>query len=80
MRKKEHIHIHALLAEVTRHLLENGQLSADRLAAYDALGTRPSNVHDSKRDHREAIMTLGAAIELCLDRTPTESHDHPVNR
>lgn len=80
MHKKEHIHTHALLAEVTRYLIENETMPVEMLSAYDALGTRPSSIHKSKQNHREAIMVLSSAIEPCLKETPTNSHEQSVNR
>lgn len=80
MRKKEHIHTHALLAEVTRYLIENEAMSAEMLAAYDALGTRPSSIHKSKQDHRKAITVLSGAIESYLKEAHAHSHEQSVNR
>jgi hypothetical protein len=79
MRKQEYIHIHALLVEVTRYLIENEAMSAETLSAYDALGTRPTSIHKSKQNHREAIMVLSSAIKPCLKETPTDVQKHSVN-
>lgn len=80
MRKKENIHTHALLAEVTRYLIEKENVSAEMFSAYDALETRPASVHKPKQNHREAIMVLSGAIGLCLEETHTDSHEEPVRR
>ncbi|EMA14654.1 UPF0058 family protein [Haloarcula amylolytica] len=80
MRKKEYIHIHALLAEVTRYLIENEAMSAETLSAYDALGTRPTSIHKSKQNHCEAIIVLNSAIEPCLKETHTDGQKQSVNR
>lgn len=80
MRKTEYIHTHALLAEVTRRLVENGTMSVETLSTYDALETRPSSIHKSKQNHREAILMLGRAIESCLREARTDSHEQSVNR
>lgn len=80
MRKKEYIHIHALLAEVTRYLIEDGSIPVETLSAYDALGTRPSSIYKSKQDHREAVLALSRAIEPCLEGTDADRHEQPVNR
>jgi len=80
MRKIEHIYTHALLAEVTRYLIEDETMSVEVLSAYNALGTRPSSIHKSKQNHREAIMVLGSAIEPCLEETHTDSQKQSVNR
>jgi hypothetical protein len=73
MRKKEYIHIHALLVEVTRHLIENEDMPDEALSTYYALGTPPSGIHKSKQKHDEAITTLHAAIEPWLEHTCTDS-------
>jgi hypothetical protein len=80
MRKKELIHIHALFAEVTRYLIEDETMSVEMLSAYDALGTRPSRIHESKQKHYEAIMVLSSAIGHCLTETHTDSQKQSVNR
>ncbi|WP_324760922.1 UPF0058 family protein [Haloarcula montana] len=80
MRKQDHIHTHALLAEVTRYLIENETMSDEMLSAYDALETRPSSIHKSKQDHREAVMVLSRTIEPCLKETDTDSPDQSLNR
>jgi hypothetical protein len=79
VRKKDHIHIHALLVEVTRYLIENEGLPTEALASYDALDTHPSNIHEPKRIHREASITLTSAIEPWLERRRTESPMKSVN-
>lgn len=79
MRKIEHIYTHALLAEVTRYLIENEAMPAETLAAYDALGTRTTSIHKSKRHHHEAVTILGSTIESCLDETRTDSPEQSVN-
>lgn len=80
MRKKEHIHVHALLVEVTRYLIEDETIPVERLSAYDALETRPSSIHQPKENHREAIMVLCRAIEPWLGRKRPDSHEQSVNR
>lgn len=80
MRKKEHIHTHALLAEVTQYLIETETMSAEMLSEYRELGTSPSSIQKSKQNHREAITVLSNAIEPCLKETPTNSHEQSVNR
>lgn len=79
MRKKEHIHMHALLAEVTRYLIEEETMSAEMLSTYDALATRPSSIHKPKENHREAVMALSSAIEPCLEERMTTGQQQSVN-
>lgn len=80
MRKKEHIHTHALLAEVTQYLIETETMSVEMLSGYHELGTSPSSIQKSKQNHCEAIMVLSSAIEPCLKETPIDSHGQSVNR
>lgn len=80
MRKKEHIHVHALLVEVTRYLIEDETMPVERLSAYDALETRPTSIHRPKEDHHEAIVVLCSAIEPCFEGTRTDSREQSVNR
>lgn len=62
MRKQEYVHLHALLAEVAQYLLDRGEMPAAVLSGYEALGTHPSSVNESKRAHHDAVVTLAAAI------------------
>lgn len=80
MRKKEYIHTHALLTEVSQYLIENDTMTVETLSAYDALGTGPAGIHKSKQDHHEAIQVLTSAIEPCLTENPGESPEQSMNR
>lgn len=80
MRKQDHIHTHALLAEVTRYLIENETMSGEMLSEYDALETCPSSIHKPKQDHREAVIVLSRTIEPCLKEIGTDSPEQSVNR
>lgn len=79
MRKRELVHTHTLLREVTRYLIENEDMPAETIATYDALAVRPSSIHKSKRNHHEAIAVLGDSIEWWLERAPATNVDRPVN-
>lgn len=79
MRKIEYVHTHALLAEVARYLIKTGTMSAERLSTYDALETRPSSIHKSKRSHRMAIRILRHAIEPCLTTSHSGTHDQATD-
>ncbi|MFT4923175.1 MAG: hypothetical protein ACI8XM_002401 [Haloarculaceae archaeon] len=80
MRKKEYIHIHALLVETTRFLIENEDMPAETLSTYDALGTNPSSIHKSKQSHHEAITALNSAIEPWFEQTRSDSPEPSMNR
>jgi hypothetical protein len=73
MRKKEYIHLHALLVEVTRYMIENEEMPAETLSTYHALGTRPSSIHKSKESHHKAITVLYSDIEPWFDQLQPES-------
>jgi hypothetical protein len=68
MRKQELIHVHGLLAEVADYC-ERTDAIAVETAEYDALDTRPTSIHCSKTDHKEAVAALGDAITTGLDAT-----------
>lgn len=60
MRKQEFIHLHALLAEVTTDFQACGR--SIELDAYREHGVRPTSIHKSKTDHKEAVMTLAGEL------------------
>lgn len=78
MRKQECVHLHALLVEVTRYLVERDELEAETLARYDHFGTRPSSIHESKQDHRQAIALLVSALDREADSPVGRAPDHLV--
>ena len=57
MRKQELIHLHGLLSEVTSQC---DQWSPDGIALdeYETLGVRPTSIHRSKTDHKDAVFAL----------------------
>lgn len=79
MRKKELVHTHALLREVSRYLIENGDMPVEAISTYDALDIRPSSIHKSKRSHHEAITVLGDSIERWLEQAHSSDPDRPMN-
>jgi len=72
MRKQEYIHLHALLAEVSTDVQENG--TDVNLDDYETLGVRPSSIHRSKTDHKEAVQ----ALATCLTEGMEAEHDERV--
>jgi hypothetical protein len=60
MRKQEYIHLHALLAEVSADVQRND--TDVTLDDYEALGVRPSSIHKSKTDHKEAVQALSTCL------------------
>lgn len=60
MKKQELIHLHGLLAEVSKHYAkQGGQLTLDD---YETLGVRPTSIHKSKTDHKAAVFALAKSI------------------
>jgi hypothetical protein len=61
MKKQELIHLHGLLAEV-REQCEAWQDEELDLTEYRNLGVRPTSIHKSKTDHKEAVFELAQGI------------------
>jgi hypothetical protein len=69
MRKQELIHLHGLLAAVSRHCEETG--ASVNYEEYDALDVQPTSIHRSKGDHQEAVLALAGGITDGVTRTET---------
>jgi len=72
MKKQELIHLHGLLAEVSTHCQLNGDLEPD-LSAYEELGVRPTSIHQSKTDHKNAVFALAEGITADLEAARPET-------
>lgn len=61
MRKQELIHLHGLLTEVAKHIEEEKgiDVASDE---YRELGVRPTSIHKSKTDHKEAVFALSSSV------------------
>lgn len=59
MKKQELIHLHGLLAEVSSYCAQDNTLD---LEDYRRLGVRPTSIHQSKTDHKEAVFALAEGI------------------
>jgi hypothetical protein len=57
MKKQELIHLHGLLAEVSTHC-EAWQDDPMTFPDYESLGVRPTSIHRSKTDHKDAVFAL----------------------
>lgn len=62
MRKRELVHLHALLDRIRRFAEKRGDLPAGALAEYEALDVAPTAVYRSKQVHEEAVITLTDAL------------------
>ncbi|WP_266081777.1 UPF0058 family protein [Haladaptatus caseinilyticus] len=70
MKKQELIHLHGLLSEV-RTRFETKTDSESDFSSYDEQKTRPTSIHHSKNDHRNAVLTI--ADDLTANMMKTES-------
>jgi hypothetical protein len=61
MKKQELIHLHGLLAEV-RQQCEAWEDTEFEMNSYRELGVRPTSIHKSKTDHKEAVFELATGI------------------
>ena len=61
MKKQELIHLHGLLAEVQHHYEETTGEDVER-DRYVSLGVRPTSIHKSKTDHKDAVFALAHGI------------------
>jgi hypothetical protein len=61
MKKQELIHLHGLLAEVTNHFEEriDGPIEC---VEYEDQEVRPTSIHKSKTEHKEAVFALAKGI------------------
>lgn len=60
MKKQELIHLHGLLADVRKQY--NLWDEDVDLEAYEELGVKPTSIHKSKTDHKEAVLKLVEGI------------------
>lgn len=73
MRKQALIHYHGLVDEVAQFCVENDvELDLDE---YRSIGTRPTSIHHSKGDHKEAVFALAESI---TDALPAEQEEEAV--
>jgi hypothetical protein len=80
MNKNELVHLHALLARVAEDYVERGLAAREDFSAYDALGTTPMALRQSRADHEAAVRSLASTLaELATDRPrPTRTLQDPA--
>ncbi|MFC7076079.1 MULTISPECIES: UPF0058 family protein [Haloarcula] len=61
MRKQELIHLHSLLAQVQVHYEEESETEVQH-DEYATLGVKPTSIHKSKTDHKDAVFALADGI------------------
>jgi hypothetical protein len=71
MKKQELIHLHGLLAEV-REQCEAWEGETFDLEEYRDLGVRPTSIHKSKTDHKQAVFKLVSGITTGMDEQERE--------
>jgi hypothetical protein len=77
MKKQELIHLHGLLAEV-RAQCESWQDEEFDLTEYRTLGVRPTSIHKSKTDHKEAVFRLAEGITASAKPSSPEEERIPA--
>jgi len=61
MKKQELIHLHSLLAQVQHHYEHEADTSVEH-DLYADLGVKPTSIHKSKTDHKEAVFALASGL------------------
>jgi hypothetical protein len=61
MKKQELIHLHGLLAQVQNHYEETEGTTVEH-DEYATLGVKPTSIHKSKTDHKNAVFALAKGI------------------
>jgi hypothetical protein len=71
MKKQELIHLHGLLAEVQEEVQAHTDMSIE-LDEYSSLSTRPTSIHKSKTDHKNAVFALASGITKGIETDSEE--------
>ncbi|WP_254271556.1 UPF0058 family protein [Haloarcula marina] len=61
MKKQELIHLHSLLAQVQHHYEAEAETSVEH-DEYATLGVKPTSIHKSKTDHKDAVFALADGL------------------
>jgi len=61
MKKQELIHLHGLLAEVSNHFEQHMDETLE-CTAYENQEVRPTSIHKSKTEHKDAVFALAKGI------------------
>lgn len=72
MKKQELIHLHGLLAEVCDQC-EEWHGEEFEMTEYETLGVRPTSIHRSKTDHKNAVFKLAGGITSSVDEPESET-------
>lgn len=71
MKKQELIHLHGLLAEVSNHFEQRLDEPIDG-TEYEEQDVRPTSIHKSKTEHKDAVFAIAAGITGAIDEEVTE--------
>ena len=71
MKKQELIHLHGLLAEVSNHF-EQRMDEPLECTEYENQSVRPTSIHKSKTEHKEAVFDLAGGITGAIDEEVKE--------
>ena len=71
MKKQELIHLHGLLAEVRKQC--EAWNEETELDEYESLGVKPTSIHRSKTDHKEAVFALATGITAPMEESKADS-------
>ncbi|MBX0324702.1 UPF0058 family protein [Halomicroarcula sp. F13] len=61
MKKQELIHLHSLLAQVQHHYETEAETTVQH-DEYAELGVKPTSIHKSKTDHKDAVFALADGL------------------
>jgi len=70
MKKQELIHLHGLLAEVRKQCEAWEEDLA--LDPYEEMGVKPTSIHRSKTDHKDAVFKLADGITAPMEDAESE--------
>jgi len=71
MKKQELIHLHGLLAQVQNHYEEKEGAEVEH-DEYERINVRPTSIHMSKDDHKDAVFALADGLTSELVEETTE--------
>jgi len=66
MKKQELIHLHGLLAQVQNHYEQRTGETVEH-DEYAEISVRPTSIHMSKDDHKDAVFALAGGITSEMD-------------
>ena len=67
MKKRELVHLHALLSRTRRFVRRRERVPEDAFERYEAVDVAPQAVYESKGAHEEAVTALAAALAALVD-------------